>query len=121
MIGYTIETPESHEFLPPDHWFEQQMLILRTTPKHLQRGTDILPYLTFMAGERAVRAMRDYNVYELATAFTSHYGWQLINGAKILPAHGELAKVYAGVYSVYLFHTPAEREAAFKQVSAVQA
>jgi hypothetical protein len=121
MVGYTIETPEGHESLPPDHWFEQQMLIIRTTPKHLQKGNDILPYLTFTAGERAVRAMRDYNVYELALAFTSHYGWQLINGAKILPAYGELAKVYAGVYSVYLFHSESERKSACAQVLAAQA
>jgi len=112
MAGYTIESPTGHESFPPDIWFEQHMLILRLTPKHVQKSRDVLPYLTFVAGERAVQAMRDYNVYELAIAFTSHYGWQLINGAKILTTYGELAKVYAGVYAVYLFRSQPERDAA---------
>lgn len=116
MIGYSIETPRGLETLPPDIWFEQQMLIVKKSRSHTQKTTDILPYLTFSAGGRAVQAMRDYNVYELALAFTSHYGWQLINGAKILPSYGELAKVYAGVYAVYLFRTPADKEAGMKLV-----
>lgn len=118
MIGCSIETANGIEELMPDMWFVQQMLIVRTTKKHTQKSVDILPYLTFVAGERAVRAIRDYNAYELAIAFTSHYGWQLINGAKILPAYSELAKVYAGVYSVYLFRSSVERQAALKAVQA---
>jgi hypothetical protein len=74
--------------------------------------------LTFTAGDRAVQAIRDYNVYELALAFTSHYGWQLINGAKILPSYGELAKVYAGIYAVYLFYTSADMERALQKIAA---
>lgn len=118
MIGYTVETPQGHESFPPDTWFEQQLLLVKTTQKHLQKTNDILCCLTFTAGPRAVRAIRDYNVYELALAFTSHYDWQLINGAKILPAYGELAKVYAGVYAVYLFHTQPERNAALSTIQA---
>lgn len=118
MVGYTIETPRGVEALPPDIWFDQQMLIVKTTKKHVQKSIDILPYLTVVAGDRAVRAIRDYNTYELAIAFTSHYGWQLINGAKILPPYGELAKVYAGIYAVYLFRSQPEREAALKAVQA---
>jgi hypothetical protein len=116
MIGYTIETPKGIETLPPDVWFVQHMLIVKTSQKHLQKTTEILPYLTFTAGNRAVQAIRDYNVYELALAFTSHYGWQIINGAKILPAYGELAKVYAGIYAVYLFRSQPEKEAGQKLV-----
>jgi hypothetical protein len=114
MIGYSIETPRGHEVLPPDNWFEQHMLIIKTTKKHQQKSTDVLPYLTFVAGNRAVQAIRDYNVYELAVAFTSHYGWQIINGAKILPDYGELAKVYAGIFAVYLFKTQQDKENAYK-------
>ena len=117
MAGYTIESPNGSESFPPDRWFEQQMLILRMTPKHLQKGRDVLPYMTFWAGERAVQAMRDYHVYELAIAFTSHYCWQLVNGAKILTTYGELAKVYAGVYAVYLFRSQAERDTALAAAS----
>ena len=117
MTGYTVDTLEGSELQPPDLWFEQHMLIIRTSPKHVQKSNDILPYLTFIAGSRAVEAMRDYNVYELALAFTSHYGWQLINGAKILPTYGELAKVYAGIYSVYLFRCQLERDVALKQIA----
>lgn len=116
MIGYSIETPQGYETLPPDVWFVQHMLVVKTSKSHLQKGTDVLPYLTFTAGNRAVQAIRDYNVYELALAFTSHYGWQLINGAKILPAYGELAKVYAGIYAVYLFRSQPEKEAGQKLV-----
>jgi len=114
MIGYTVETPKNHESMSPDDWFEQHMLIVKTTKTHQQKSTDILPYLTFVAGQRAVQAIRDYNVYELALAFTSHYGWQVINGAKILPDYGELAKVYAGVYAIYLFRTNAEKQKALQ-------
>ena len=114
MVYYTIETPKGVETLALDAWFGQQMLITKTTKKHPQKTYDILPYLTVVAGNRAVRAIRDYHVYELAIAFTSHYGWQLINGAKILPSYGELAKVYAGIYAVYLFHSTAELQAATK-------
>ena len=117
MAGYTIESPKSCESLPPDSWFEQQMLILHMTPKHLQKSWDVLPYLTICAGDRAVKAMRDYHVYELALAFTSHYCWQLVNGAKILPAYSELAKVYAGCYAIYLFRSVAERSAALQAAS----
>ncbi len=60
-------------------------------------------------------------MYELALAFTSHYGWQLINGAKILPDYGELAKVYAGIYSVYLFRSRQEKEAAIKGLKLLEA
>lgn len=105
MEGYTVETPRGHEYLQPDSWFERHMLIIRVTPKHMQKSFDVLPYLTFSAGERAVAAIKDYNIYELAIAFTSHYGWQLVNGAKILTYYGELAKVYAGIYAVYLFRS----------------
>lgn len=94
------------------------MIIVHRHSKNTQKSNDILPYLTFMAGERAVSAMRDYNVYELAIAFTSHYGWQLINGAKILESYGELAKVYAGNCAVYLFRSSVEREAALKLIQA---
>lgn len=118
MTGYTVETPKGVEELSPDMWFVQQMLIVRTTKKHTQKSVEVLPYLTFIAGERAVQAIRDYNTYELAIAFTSHYGWQLINGAKILPAYGELAKVYAGIFAVYLFRSTTERQAALKAVQA---
>ena len=116
MISYSIETPTGHETLPPDTWFVQHMLIVSTSRSHVQKTTDILPYLTFSAGARACSAIRDYNIYELALAFTSHYGWQLINGAKILPAYGELAKVYAGIYAVYLFRSQPEKEAGQKLV-----
>jgi hypothetical protein len=116
MVGYTIETSKGVEALGPDVWFEQHMLIVKTSKKHVQKSVDVLPYLTFVAGERAVNAIRDYNVYELALSFTSHYGWQIINGAKILPPYGELAKVYAGVYAVYLFRSQPERDAALKAV-----
>ena len=117
MVNYTIESPRGHDTQPPDGWFQQHMMILRQTPKHLQKSRDVLPYLTFSAGERAVRAIKDYNVYELAIAFTSHYGWQLVNGAKILPTYGELAKVYAGVFAVYLFRAEKDRELALAAVS----
>jgi hypothetical protein len=116
MVGYTIETPKGIDTLGPDAWFKQHMLIIKTSKKHLQKSIDVLPYLTFIAGERAVNAIRDYNVYELAISFTSHYGWQIINGAKILPAYGELAKVYAGTYAVYLFRAQPERDAAMNTV-----
>ena len=116
MIGYTTETPRGVENHGPDTWFEQHMLIVKTTKKSLQKSADVLPYLTFSAGERAVQAIRDYNVYELALAFTAHYGWQLINGAKILPTFKELAKVYAGVYAVYLFRSHDERNVALEKV-----
>ena len=116
FTGCTLESPEGCERLPLDNWFQHHMLILRTTRAHAQKSVDVLPYLTFVAGDRAVRAIRDYNVYELAIAFTSHYGWQLINGAKILNAHGELAKVYAGIYAVYLFRSKTERDAAQQKV-----
>lgn len=118
MTGYTIETTRGIETLPPDIWFKQHMLIVRMSKSHVQKNITVLPCLTFTAGERAVQAIRDYNVYELALAFTSHYGWQLINGAKILPPHGELAKVYAGIYAVYLFRSQPEREGALKQIEA---
>jgi len=114
MIGYSMETPTGVESQPPDSWLQQHMVILKTMPSHTQKSRDVLPYLTFSSGERAVRAMRDYNVYELAIAFTSHYGWQLVNGAKILSPRGELAKVYAGVFAVYLFRSHAECTTALK-------
>lgn len=120
MIGYSIETPKGHETLPPDNWFEQHMLIIKTTKKHLQKSTDVLPYLSLVAGTRAVQAIRDYNVYELAIAFTSMYGWQIINGAKILPDYGELAKVYAGIYAVYLFRSAQQKEAAMKALQPLE-
>lgn len=116
MVGYTIETPRGVEQLAPDVWFEQQMLIVKTSKKHTQKTVEVLPYLTFTAGERAVKAIKDYNIYELALAFTSHYGWQLINGAKILPALGELAKVYADIYAVYLFLSNTDRETAEQSI-----
>ena len=118
LIGYTIETPRSSETLPPDDWFKQHMLAIKTSKSHVQKSATVLPYLTFTAGDRAVQAIRDYNVYELALAFTSHYGWQLINGAKILPSYGELAKVYAGIYAVYLFYTSADMERALPKIAA---
>lgn len=121
MTGYTTETPRGIETLPPDQWFVQHMFITKVSKKDLQKSNDVLPYLTFVAGNRAVNAIRDYNVYELALAFTSHYGWQLINGAKILPDHKELAKVYAGVYAVYLFRSQPEREAAVKAMFSAEA
>ena len=93
------------------------MLIVRMTPKHAQKARDVLPYLTFAAGDRAVAAIKDYNVYELAIAFTSHYCWQLVNGAKILPTYKELAKVYAGCYAVYLFKSHDECAEALAIVS----
>lgn len=114
MVSFITETPDGQEILPPDKWFEQQMVIIKTPRSNIQKTTDVLPYLTFIAGERAVAAIRDYNVYELAIAFTSHYGWQLINGAKILPHFGELAKVYAGVYAVYLFRRIEEKKKALE-------
>jgi hypothetical protein len=112
-----METPKGQEIFPPDKWFQDQMLIVRTSKTHLQKSSDVLPVLTFTAGDRAVSAMRDYNVYELALAFTSHYGWQLVNGAKILPCLGELAKVYAGIYAVYLFKLRSEKAIALKAVN----
>jgi hypothetical protein len=112
MVGYSLEEPNRVETFPPDTWFDQHMLMLGTSKKSTQKSNDVLPYLTYTAGERAVRALRDYHVYELAIAFTSHYSWQLVNGAKILPALGELAKVYAGQCAVYLFRSEAERRAA---------
>ena len=118
MAGYTIETPRGQESLSPDVWFERHMLILKMTAKHVQKTQNVLPYLTFCAGARAVNAIRDYNVYELAIAFTSHYGWQLVNGAKILPTYGELAKVYAGIHAVYLFRSHDECRAALETVVA---
>lgn len=118
LIGFSAETPGGVETLPPDNWFEQHMLIITVTRKHPQKSVDVLPYLTTVAGERAVRAIRDYNVYELALAFTSQYGWQLVNGAKILPAYGELAKVYAGLFAVYLFRTLDEKKAALATLTA---
>lgn len=116
MVGYTIETPASIETFPPDNWFDQHMLVVKTTKKHVQKSTEVLLCLTFAAGDRAVRAVRDYNIYELALAFTSHYGWQLVNGAKMLPTMGELAKVYAGIHAVYLFRSAEERETALNIV-----
>lgn len=116
MVSFITETPQGQQVLPPDRWFQEQMVIIKTTKTHIQKSTDVLQYLTFVAGDRAVRAIRDYNVYELAIAFTSHYGWQLINGAKILPHFGELAKVYAGVYAVYLFRSKDERGKALEQL-----
>lgn len=114
MIGYSIETPRAHENLEPDVWFERHMLILKKTPKHMQKGNDVLRYMTFTAGDKAVSAIKDYNIYELAIAFTSQYCWQLVNGAKILESYGELAKVYAGQYAVFLFKSHAECEAALR-------
>jgi len=117
MVGYVIETPNGAEVFPPDIWSEQHMFITKTTTKHVQKRDDVLPYLAHVAGTRAVQAIRDYNVYELAIAFTNNYSWQLINGAKILPDYGELAKVYAGVYAVYLFKSQADRDAALKKLA----
>ena len=117
MINYSIETARGHENLAPDAWFQRHMMILRLTPKHAQKGRDVLPYLTFIAGDRAVVAIKDYNVYELAIAFTSHYCWQLVNGAKILTSYGELAKVYAGPYAVYLFKSHDECSAALAKAT----
>lgn len=97
------------------------MLITKVSKKDTQKSNDVLPYLTFTAGTRAVVAIRDYNVYELALAFTSHYGWQLINGAKILPDHKELAKVYAGVYAVYLFRSEPEKQTAVQKMFSAEA
>lgn len=110
MVGYSIFTPDGPETHELDEWFSRHMATVRVTKKHLQASTDIFPYLTVVAGSRAVQAVRDYSVYDLAIAFTSHYGWQLINGAKILPAYGELAKVYCGMNAVYLFRKNEDRE-----------
>lgn len=116
MIGYTVETPEGIENSGPDAWFEQHMLIVKTSKKHVQKSIDAFPYLTFVAGQRAVQAIRDYHIYELALAFTSQYGWQIINGAKILPPFGELAKVYAGIFAIFLFRSNVERDAALEAI-----
>ena len=113
-----METPFGLESLPTDEWFEHHFLTMRMTSKHTQKSHDVIPYLTFTAGERAVRAIRDYSVYELALAFTSHYDWQLINGAKILASYGELAKVYAGMNAVYLFQSKNELDDGIKRVGA---
>lgn len=120
MISCLMETPKGQDIFPPDRWFQDQMVIVKTSKLHLQKSNDVLPVMTFMAGDRAVQAMRDYNVYELAIAFTSHYGWQLVNGAKILPFFGELAKVYAGIYAVYLFKTTPEKDSALKKIRSGQ-
>ena len=117
MTGYTLETPKGCESMAPDVWFERHMLILRMMPKCGQKTNDVLPYLTFTAGDRAVQAIRDYNVYELAIAFTSHYCWQLVNGAKILKTLGELAKVYAGASAIYVFRSHDECAAALRAVN----
>lgn len=117
MVGYTIETPTGVETLTPDAWFEQHLLIFKVHSRSTQKSTDVLPYLSCAAGLRAVQAVRDYNAYELAIAFTSHYAWQLINGAKILQSFGELAKVYAGTCAVYLFKSQADREAAILKIN----
>jgi len=114
LVGYCLLTSEGTEVHQIDEWFIQHMATIKVTRKHLQASTDVLPYLTFVAGDRAVKAVRDYNVYDLAIAFTSHYGWQLINGAKILPTYGELAKVYCGMFAVYLFKTNEDRELMLK-------
>ena len=111
MVGYVVETPEGRETYQPDMWSEQHFIILKTTSKHPPQREDVLPYLSQVAGNRAVQAIKDYNVYELALAFATNYSWQLINGAKILPDYGELAKVYAGIYSVYIFKTKEARDA----------
>lgn len=115
MVGYTIETPMGRKTMPTDVWFQQHMLIVRTTRKHPPKQDDVLPYLSHVAGTRAVQAISDYNVYELAIAFTAMHSWQLINGAKLLPDYGELAKVYAGVNAVYLFKNEAATLAARQQ------
>lgn len=116
LNGYAIETPSASETNTIDGWIDQHLLVIKKHHSHIQRDVGVLPCLTISAGTRAVQAIRDYNMYELALAFTAHYSWQLINGAKILPSYTELAKVYAGIYAMYLFKTPAELEKTAKQL-----
>ena len=60
MTGYSIETPKGHETLPPDVWFVQHMLIVKTSKSHLQKSSDVLPYLTFTA---LLMAGLDYSIH----------------------------------------------------------
>lgn len=103
LTGVVIENNGEQEAVNANDWLKPRVLVFKTTPAHPQKREDVLRCLATTAGTRAVQAVRDYNVYELALAFTSNYSWQLINGAKILPDFGELAKVYAGQWSIYLF------------------
>jgi hypothetical protein len=116
LNAYTIETPQGFETVPANEWFDQHLLILQRTRQDVQKSTNHFLYLTFSVGQRAVDAVRDCSIFGLALAFTSHHAWQLVNGAKILPFYGELAKIYAGFNAVYLFQSEMEKNNALKHM-----
>lgn len=115
IIAYSLVTKhEPEKANDKDTWLSDHMLVIKTTEFHTQKTSDKLPHLTFTTGARAINAVQDYNIYELALALTSHHAWQLVNGAKILPYYGELAKVYVGIYALFLFKTQLELKNAVK-------
>ena len=114
LIACFTDTPEGVEAVQVDNWLVPCVMVTKVPRKNVAPRDDVLPYLSKIAGARAVCAARDCNVYELALALTANYSWQLINGAKILPDYSELAKVYAGAHVIYLFKTQALRDAAAK-------
>jgi hypothetical protein len=108
----TIETPKGHEHIKIEERFADLFLFEPVNPKNGPKTTKTCQYLTLTAGKKASSAIRDYAVKELAMALISHYGWQIANGAKVLPEKGELAKVYADEFAVYFFGAPMDRELA---------
>lgn len=112
LTGCSIEEPNRHENIDSDEWFDNHFLLVPVNPKNGPKTSKVCLYLTAIAGKKAAKAIRDYSVLNLAMALISHYGWQVANGAKILPEHGALAKVYAGNFAVYVFETRITKERA---------
>ena len=108
----TIEEPKGSKHIDVDNWFGDHFLLVPVNPKSGPKTTTICPYLTLQAGKKAAAAVRSYSVTGLAMALITQYGWQIVNGAKALPEKGELAKVYAETFAVYLFGNRTARERA---------
>ena len=64
MVSFITETPDGQQVLPPDKWFEEQMLIIKTTKTHLQKES---------SGHFATPS-RDSDRHATAGAYDGRYG-----------------------------------------------
>lgn len=119
VTGCIIEEPRRREHVEDDSWLADHFIIVPIKRKYGPKATTkVCQFLALQAGRHAVRGVRDYSIAALATGLTAQYGYQIANGAKILPEHGEIAKVHSGDFAVYFYETRCDKEDAAAKIKA---
>ena len=103
-------------------YLSERLLLVPVESSRGPRKTSVCRYLTHDAASKLVKLFQANGVTpgqyvaEVIRALNCQYSWQIANGAVPLRDRGAQAKVYAKNFSVHIFETREERQAAVEEL-----